>query len=106
VCEDIEREIAEGNSQRLLLHPISLRTRKFGVVWLCRPGVPYLVELMENPEESAKSHGKVVILLPVGTAIPQFASVLCPNLTIEAGNSPAIGVRINGIEISLDPRMG
>jgi hypothetical protein len=106
VCEDIEREITEGNTQRLLLHPISLRTRKFGVVWLCRPGVPYLVELMQNPEESAKSYGKAIIRLPVGTAIPQFASALSPNLIIEAGNSPAIGVNIGGIEISLDPRMG
>lgn len=50
VCQDIETEIAEGNTQRLLLHPISLRTRKFGVVLLCRPGVSYLVELMGNPE--------------------------------------------------------
>lgn len=106
VCADIEREIVEGNTQRLLLHPISLKTRKFGVVWLCRPGVPYLVELMENPEESAKSVGNVVILLPAGTVIPQFGSGLSPNLKIEAGNSPEIGVKTGGVEISFDPGMG
>ncbi len=106
VCEDIEREISEGNKQRLLLHPISLRTYKLGVAWLCRPGLPFLVELMENPEETAKSVGKVVVLLPVGTAIPQIASVLSPNLKIEEGNSPEIGVKIGRIEISFDPTMG
>ena len=106
VCADIEREIAEGNTQRLLLHPISLRTRKFGVVWLCRPGVPYLVELMEDPEWSAKSYGTAVIRLPVGTVIPQFAYALSPNLTIETGNSPAIGLSLGDIELSFDPQMG
>jgi hypothetical protein len=106
VCEDIEREIAEGNTQRLLLHPISLRTRECGVVWLCRPGVPYLVELMQNPEESGKSHGKAVVRLPVGTPIPQFAKALSANLTLEAGNDPTIGLRIADIEISIDPGIG
>lgn len=102
VCEDLEREIAESDRQRLLLHPISLRTYKYGVVWLCRPGVPYLVELMQNPEECAKPHGKAVIRLPIGTSIPQFAKALSSNLTIEVGNSSAIGLNIGGIEISFD----
>jgi len=106
VCADIESEITKGNTGRLLLHPISLRTRKSGVVWLCRPGVPYLVELMENPEWSAKSYGKAVIRLPVGTVIPQFAYALSTNLTIETGSSPAIGLRLGRMEISFDPQMG
>lgn len=106
VCSDIDREVADGQIGRMLLHPTSLHMRQFGVVWLCRPGVPYLVELMENPEDSAKTYGKAAILLPVGIAIPPFASALSSNLTVEAGCSPAIRVILGGIEISFDPRMG
>lgn len=106
VCEDIETEIVENHTQRLLLHPISLITRESGVVWLCRPGMPCLVELTHNPSESAKPYGKAIIRLPLGTPIPPFANTLSANLTFETGNSPAIGLTIGDIEISFDPDIG
>jgi len=87
--------------RRLLLHPISLQTHKFGVVWLCRPGVPFLVELMENPEHSA--FDKTTIRLPVGTRIPPFASTLLSNLMIETDDIPKIGVTAGDIDVSIDP---
>ena len=73
VCENIEDELLAGQRQHFLLHPVSLRTRKFGVVWLCRPGVPYLVELMENTGQSAIKHEEVQVTLPAGSHIPQCA---------------------------------
>jgi len=105
VCGDIEKEMSECSMRRLLLHPISLRTRKVGVVWLCRPEVPYLVELMENPEQSAIQFDQATIRLPVGTRMPRFASTLSSNLTIETGDIQNIVLTAGGMEVSIDPKV-
>jgi hypothetical protein len=105
VCGDIEKEMSECSMRRLLLHPISLRTRKVGVVWLCRPEVPYLVELMENPEQSAIRFDQATIRLPVGTRMPRFASMVSSNLTIETGDIQNIVLTAGGMEVSIDPKV-
>lgn len=33
--------------RRLLLHPITVRTLDQGVVWMCRPGIPFLLEIVD-----------------------------------------------------------
>ncbi|MBN1150459.1 VOC family protein [candidate division WOR-3 bacterium] len=103
VCGDIEKEVSRCSILGLLLHPISLLTRKYGVVWLCRPGVPYLVELMENPEQSEILFDKETIRLPAGTRIPPFAVKLSSNLTIATGDIQKIAITAGAIEVSIDP---
>lgn len=102
VCSDLEKELTEGDAGRFLLHPISLRTHKNGVVWLCRPGVPYLVELMENPEQDAIPHKKAAIRMPAGTRIPPFARAVSSNLTIRTGDKAAFRMNVNGINLCID----
>jgi hypothetical protein len=103
VCGDIKKEISGRSTGRLLLHPVSLRTYNQGVVWLCRPGVPFLVELMESPEQGAIPFDKASIRLPMGTHMPDVVSALCANLTIEVGDTRDVVMTVAGVEVLIDP---
>ena len=105
LCADIENEVLDSRG-RFLLHPVSLRTRKFGTVRLCRPGVPYLVELMQDAEQSTIKHEEIEVALPVGTPLPPFACELASNLRITVGNGPAIEMVAGGIRVTIDPTQG
>jgi hypothetical protein len=43
----LEDSVSYFSGQGLLLHPISLKTVAQRTAWMCRPGVPFLVELSE-----------------------------------------------------------
>ncbi len=47
VTDDLEGYGKEVEKSRMLLHPVSLRSAKRGTLWLCRPGVPFLIEVVE-----------------------------------------------------------
>ena len=89
-----------------LLHPISLQTFTQGVVWLCRPGVPYLVELMQDGHQGAIKHEDVTVILPAGTQLPESAKHLASNLTLITGIGPMIEMVTAGITIAFDPAVG
>lgn len=48
----------------LLLHPISLKTIAKQVVWLCRPGLPFLLELDHRPDAEPPQFTQTVLELP------------------------------------------
>ncbi len=104
VCSDIDKEAIEGSASRLLLHPISLHTRKSGVVWMCRPGMPFLVELVESVEQSGIQQD-VTLALPKSNSIPAMAHGLISNLTLTTNDEPTITMSAGGITVSIDPSM-
>jgi hypothetical protein len=106
VCGNIEEEIASVSAKRLLLHPISLVTRKHGTVWLCRPGIPYLIELMENAEQDAIPHEEALLLLPETINIPEYACALSTNLVVKTAAGSSLVIKVGGIEMALDPNAG
>ena len=106
VCSNIEKEITSGSAKHLLLHPISLQSYKHGTVWLCRPGLPYLIELIQSPEQDSIPHEKALLLLPATTNIPEYACGISSNLILKTAEKSSIVIRVGGIEITIDPNTG
>ncbi|PKK90998.1 MAG: hypothetical protein CVV64_04295 [Candidatus Wallbacteria bacterium HGW-Wallbacteria-1] len=47
LIKSFEAFFESDNGLRLLLHPYSIQSIEYGTLWLCRPGIPFLVELTE-----------------------------------------------------------
>lgn len=98
VCDSMDDGVDYFREKGLLLHPYSLKTFERGVVWLCRPGVPFLVELMEREMSSADSSKRMVLGLP---ALEQSIDWL-PQLLLEANSKSDLSFMISGETFSLD----
>jgi hypothetical protein len=66
VTSSLEESVGYFSGKGLLLHPISLKTVEHRTVWMCRPGVPFLVELSEVDE----SHD--IVPSPIGIDLPRL----------------------------------
>lgn len=64
VAADLDPAIDYLAEFGLLLHPISLKTYAQYVVWLCRPGVPFLLELVEATDLETAQYAPTVLELP------------------------------------------
>lgn len=82
VTPSINALLPKIQQSRLLLHPISLKTIKRKVVWLCRPGVPFLIELVER-EIPAGENVPCSLRLPVHLRVPDFITAFFANLSFE-----------------------
>lgn len=49
-----------------LLHPSSLRTFSHGVVYLCRPGIPLMLEVENLSDEHRETHAKDGLIASIG----------------------------------------
>lgn len=49
---------------RLLLHPITLKTFEQGVIWMCRPEMPFLVEIVSGAGSAAPEASQISIAIP------------------------------------------
>ncbi len=47
VTDNLEDGVKVFSERGLLMHPVSLETMKKSTIWLCRPGIPFLVELTQ-----------------------------------------------------------
>jgi len=99
ITPSIRKEVSRQN---LLLHPVSLDTFQKGVVWLCKPGLPFLVELMEAkgpdvPLEPCR------LLLPQRCIVPSKMQTLSSNLTIANTSENVLFFEIGGRTIRIDP---
>lgn len=76
-------------SRGLLLHPITLKTRGQGVVWMCRPGVPFLVEIVaaESLEETEPPLFDMAIPGVEGDCIQWI-----PGVSISRSDDPTVGI--------------
>lgn len=72
----------------LLLHPTSLRTFAQGVIWACRPGLPFLLEITEGERPAIQE--RFVLKLPQGLPCPDFATQLFDNLHLSVGTGPCL----------------
>ena len=84
---------------RLLLHPISLKTLGKNQVWLCRPGVPFLVELVESA--SAASNTSCVLSIPTRLSIPSFVSSLFNNLVLQSSDDGRFHIHIEDSVVTI-----
>lgn len=94
--DSLELATAQLHSLGLLLHPDSLKTHAHGCVWLCRPGVPFLVELYKPKELSAADYAPVRIDLPTGQPHSEPLPQLLPGLKIQVHDSEDLTLTVDG----------
>lgn len=80
----------------LLLHPVSLTTHSHSCVWMCRPGVPFLVELYKPGDFVSADHAPVHIELPLGQLQGEPIPQLLTNLTVRADGAKVLSLTIDG----------
>ena len=85
---------------RFLLHPISLKTIKNGYIWLCRPGIPFLIELMER-NDCENITGKFQINLPNGTVIPSNVMHIFQHCSLGNSVDDSIEIQWNDKKIKI-----
>ena len=102
VTSSITAELDRIRDSRLLIHPISLKMYRKSVVWLCRPGVPFLVELMQTADPSHTIKGGT-LRLPSNVPVPEYIRSLSGNLDIGNADDRMIHIAIGERELSIDP---
>lgn len=91
----IKAQISKMSEHGLLLHPISITTLEQGVVWLCRPGVPFLIELAEGEVAATAPFEAFELGLPSGLKVPDFAEHLFPNVRMYTALTDALELKTN-----------
>ncbi|MBT9545813.1 MAG: hypothetical protein IV090_10530 [Candidatus Sericytochromatia bacterium] len=97
------------SEQGLFLHPISIQTLTQGVAWLCRPGLPFLIELSEGEAFAEHKTGDAFELdLPRNSQspsqIPDFAKQIFANLRIQANAEDALSLKAGNNLIRIPQR--
>jgi len=107
VTSDIDDAIHYFSKCGLLLHPISLRTYSHRVVWLCRPGIPFLLELYQNETFSGQHSNNIQLALPSST-MQGNAIEFIPGLTIHRSIDDEMRMMLNeqSIPINLSSAQG
>lgn len=105
VCNNFLEEVTFSGANRLFLHPISIKTQAYNTIWLCRPGFPTLIELIQNPEQAIIPGEKAILQFPAEIQIPGYAGGLFGNLILENHRESSFGIKGNGIELKLDPNL-
>ncbi|MBI5724518.1 MAG: hypothetical protein HZA50_11205 [Planctomycetes bacterium] len=104
ITQSIADELAISNKHQLLLHPTSLKTYPRGVIWLCRPGVPFLVELIQD-SGPVTPISKCNLHLPSNIPIPDNVRSLSSNLKIHNADDELLHIEIGDRKITIDPDM-
>jgi len=104
VTRSIPDYLAHNLDWKLFLHPISLSTFPAGCVWLCRPGVPFLVELKQELSLAGQT-GSCVLHLPASISVPYYARALSTNLKICNASDNLLHVEIGNRKVTIDAGM-
>lgn len=91
ITPSIQALVPELCALGLLLHPISIQTLKQGVAWLCRPGIPFLIELTEGQTDGEAEAFELG--LPTGVHFPDFVAPLFSNMRIYAASSECLELK-------------
>ncbi|MFK7802572.1 MAG: hypothetical protein AB8G95_13140 [Anaerolineae bacterium] len=92
--DSIDDAVSHFAGQGLLLHPISLKTYPKRVVWMCRPGIPFLIELFESKGVSQLTQLQTQLQLPASQVGDCDPIHFIPNTVVTAGPSKDIELQI------------
>jgi catechol 2,3-dioxygenase-like lactoylglutathione lyase family enzyme len=101
--DDLDSAIEHLAARGLLLHSVSLSTYAKGVVWMCRPGIPFLVELYQPSEFGGGAGSQVGISMPHSAGAVHVPLDLIPNVSVVQGSEPALRIESSGLEFTIDP---
>ncbi len=97
--DNLNKAVDHFSQFGLLLHPISLNTLKNSVVWMCRPGVPFLIELYESPELTTENEYLLSIQM---RNLPQLKIDWIPGLKLIRSSSPHIHISLGDTHFSIE----
>lgn len=100
VTKSLEVAVDHFTGERLFLHPFSLKSISQRVVWMCRPGVPFLVEIKEDQELGNDSVPAIHLELP-GVTDAVFPRI--PGLTMNLAENSMIKISSKAISFRIDP---
>jgi hypothetical protein len=92
---------------RVFLHPVSLQTLGRGTLWLCRPGVPLLIEVVQfdQPPETPRPFVQSVGAPMTGESLEIARALLGPFIARRASREVELGLLLDGrqVAVSLPP---
>jgi hypothetical protein len=101
VTDHLESAVEYFAKQGLLLHPISLTTHPKGTVWMCRPRIPFLLELYQSSDPIPENGADVFIDLPRSAmAMPSIEFI--PNTIIRSADDSHIKISSSDQALSID----
>lgn len=103
ITDSLDDAVEHFTNAGLLLHPISLKTYEENVVWICRPGVPYLIELYTVQNPVNLSPVEVLIKLPNAACLDSDFNQYIRGVTISNSTNETINLSIDGYSISVMP---
>jgi hypothetical protein len=102
VTDNLEDAVHYFAKQTLLLHPISLKTYNNRTVWMCRPGVPFLLELYQSSEIIMEGADRVSIDLPASS--PGMATIgFIPGTEVRFSANKQIAISIGNLRLIVSP---
>lgn len=102
ITKSIKEMVPHLSRHRLLLHPVSIDTVQNRTVWLCRPEVPFLIEVSEK-DESAKNASQARLLLPSALIVPGFINGFFANLDIGSSDDNRFQLSIGTRNLFIEP---
>lgn len=93
--DDIDDAVTLFAGHGLLLHPISLTTYSDQVVWMCRPGIPFMLELFQPAQISQLDQTQTTVDIPPSILKAQKNIEFLPSILITAGRNNQIGIQMN-----------
>jgi hypothetical protein len=87
----------------LLLHPQSLQTYSSQVVWMCRPGIPFLIELYVSRDVPVAGAGETMIALPEGCRERFAENGMIPGTRVVPSSGPHLCITVHGVVQSIFP---
>ncbi len=99
VTDNLDAAVGHFSGERLLIHPFSMKSITQRVIWMCRPGVPFLVEIIEKQELDHDPPPAVHLEFPVATdaIFPRI-----PGVTMRWTENPWMTVSSNTSSFNID----
>ncbi len=96
--DHLEDGVRMFSDRGLLMHPVSIETMKKNTIWLCRPGIPFLVELTKITRkiEDSKSFTEV--------SIPNLTKEIdwMPGIRLVRSKSQAVRLNTGAMQLSIE----
>jgi len=97
----IDALLPKIQQHRLLLHPNSLKSyTQHKTIWLCRPGVPFLIELVES-DQPVTERLPATLRVPKEWSIPAYIRGFFSNLELQNTEDDRYHVRVEDRTVSL-----
>jgi hypothetical protein len=72
-------------------------------VWLCRPGIPFLLEINQVADARDSVQNDVIIALPLPVATAPDSFDFIPQVSIRLVDSPYLTIRFSGLKFTICP---